>query len=161
METKRTPSGRRVLLINRKFQLNVLARMVAVACAVIGVFYGANYYFFNKFIQQGKALGLPADHVFFEFIHEQQHTMNWVFSVTSGVAFAVILVGGLILSHRVAGPLHRLQQHILDVTAGKTTHDVKFRKKDFFPELAIAYNRQMEKYRKFAGSHGGNKDQAA
>jgi nitrogen fixation/metabolism regulation signal transduction histidine kinase len=117
---------------------------------VIAVFYGANWYFFEKFWEQGVALGLPQDHVFFEFLRDQRREMFYIFLATACVAFAAVCSLGLMLSHRVAGPLYRLQKHILDVAEGRTDDNVKFRQKDYFQEVASAYNLQMERHRKVA-----------
>jgi hypothetical protein len=145
---------RKVFLINPPFQLAFMAWMVGISFAVIAVFYGANWYFFEKFWEQGVALGLPADHVFFEFLRDQRREMFWIFMATSSVVFATVCSIGLILSHRVAGPLYRLKKHILMVADGETTDDVKFRKGDHFLEVASAYNLQMERHRKLAKKAG-------
>ncbi len=49
---------------------------------------------------------------------------------------------GIWFSHRVAGPLHRLQRHMADISEGKTVSDLKFREGDYFPELADQFNKQ-------------------
>lgn len=133
---------RKVLLINPKFQLSFLAFVLGMATLVVGIFYSANVYFFSRFNEMGKRLGLTPDHVFFQFINEQAHTMNWIFGVTSLVCFVALVVGGLVLSHWVAGPIHRLMRHMSEISEGKSVTEVKFRKHDYFPELAEAFNKQ-------------------
>ena len=59
-------------------------------------------------------------------------------------AFIFLLVSGLYLSHRVAGPLGRLKNEMDGVASGKTPGVVKFRKKDFFQDLAASFNRQTD-----------------
>lgn len=152
---------RRVFLINPPFQLAFMAWMVGISFAVIGVFYGANWYFFEKFWDQGVALGLPTDHVFFEFLRDQRREMFWIFLATSSVVFAAVCSIGLILSHRVAGPLYRLRKHVMDVADGNTVDDVKFRTGDHFQEVAAAYNLQMERHRKLAKKAGATKRMVA
>ena len=134
---------RKVILINPRFQLTFLAYMLGLSVVAVGVFYIANLYFFWKFNSMGVSLHLPANHVFFQFINDQKHTMNLVFAVTAAVSFFALILGGLFISHRVSGPLHRLHQHMLDVAAGKTTDEVQFRKGDFFLELPESYNQQL------------------
>jgi sensor histidine kinase YesM len=146
MEEGKNGNSRKILLINPAFQLSVLGFMAGIAGFVIAIFYGA--WFFRKFAMQGRELGLPADHVFFEFLREQSNTMNLIFAITSLLALVGIAVAGLILSHRIAGPLYRLRKHLDAVAAGTTLGDVKFREKDYFPEVADAYNRQIARFRK-------------
>jgi methyl-accepting chemotaxis protein len=162
-ELKKYSDMRKVFLINPKFQLAFMAWMVGISISVVLVYHGANWYFFQKFHDQGIALGLPPDHVFFEFLRDQQRAMFFIFLGTAAAVFSTVCTIGLILSHRVAGPLYRLNRHMLDVAEGKTTNNVKFRTKDHFQEIAHAYNLQMERYRKAVGApdHNGNKNKAA
>lgn len=144
-ETKQP--GRRNILINPKFQLSFLGYTVGISLLTIGFFYAADAYFFWKFSQLGQGLGLPSNHVFFQFLDEQKSTKNLYYGVASGVAVTVLSAWGLLLSHRVAGPLYRLSKHANLVANGKTRSDVRFRKGDFFQEVADAYNSQMKRYR--------------
>jgi methyl-accepting chemotaxis protein len=152
METFTTQQSnkRKVFLINPRFQLSFMAWMVGISFVVIATFYAANWWFFRKFWEQGQALGLPPDHVFFEFLRDQRHEMDWIFVGTAAVAFVAVCLIGLVLSHRVAGPLYRLHKHMKDVADGKTTEEVRFRTKDHFLELSDAFNAQLARMKKFA-----------
>lgn len=135
-------SNRKVFLINPKFQLTFMAYMGGLAVATLVIFLGSIMYFFADWKDMGRALGLPADHVFFQFMAEQQAHMFKVFGFTSlGILLAVAGIG-LWVSHRVAGPLYRLRKHMNAVAQGKKVGEVSFRKRDFFPELAEEYNHQ-------------------
>jgi len=140
-------AGRRVFLINPKFQLQVMGMVLGLTAVVIAAFYAADWYFFWQLASEGKRLGLPENHVFFRFINEQRTTMNWIFGLSAFLAGATISVGGLLLSHRIAGPLYRLHKHLLAVAAGNTTSDVKFRDKDYFQELPPALNQVLARMR--------------
>lgn len=136
-------NNRKLMLINPRFQLVFMGFMIAVSAVAIGVFYSANFFFFSDFIKTGQSLGLPPDHVFFKFLENQRQTMNQIFMATSAACFLLLTVGGLVFSHRVAGPLYRLHKHMLAVASGETKGTVKFRTRDFFPEIADAYNAQL------------------
>jgi hypothetical protein len=148
------PGGRKNFLINPKFQLSFLAYTLGVAILTIGFFYAADAYFFWKFRQLGQGLGLPSNHVFFQFLDEQHATKNTDYGIAAGVAISVLSIWGLLLSHRVAGPLYRLRRHFAAVAHGETLSDVRFRKGDFFPEVADAYNLQMIRYREAVHAAG-------
>ncbi len=128
-------------LINPRFQLRMLAYAVGMAVLVVGGIYAAHFLFFHRFIQLGLTLGLPDDHVFFGFLRQQQRTMNYFFAGISILTLAVLLVGGLLLSHRIAGPLYRLRRHLEQISEGEPVREVKFRTHDYFQELAEAFNR--------------------
>lgn len=153
------PGRRKILLINPRFQLSFIGFTLAVSMATTAIFYGAIYYFFWRFRSLGLAVGLPPDHVFFRFIDQQQVVLNWGFVVVTLVAISVLVLCGLYMSHRVAGPLYRLLGHMKRVAAGETTENVKFREKDYFQELADAYNAQLQTLRE-AKSNGAKKDAA-
>jgi hypothetical protein len=151
-------AGRRNFLINPKFQLSFLGYTLGVSVATIAIFYLADAYFFWKFRQLGQGLGLPSNHVFFQFLDEQKSAKDVYYAITAGVAFAFLTVCGLLLSHRVAGPLYRLRKHLDMVAEGKTVSDVRFRKGDYFPEVADAYNLQMKRYRDAVQPEQGSDD---
>jgi methyl-accepting chemotaxis protein len=57
------------------------------------------------------------------------------------VTFVAVLAFGywsMIDAHRIAGPMHRLHRLLREVAAGDLTHEIKFRKKDEFQEIAAA-----------------------
>jgi hypothetical protein len=137
-------SSRKLFLINPRFQLVFMGYTALIAVFAIGIFYAANLYFFSDFVKTGQAIGLPPDHVFFQFISNQKLVMNQIFAVTAGLVAVVLAVGGLFFSHRIAGPLYRLNQHMREVALGRTTQGVHFRDGDFFLEVAESYNSQLK-----------------
>jgi sensor histidine kinase YesM len=147
--------GRKNFLINPKFQLSFLAYTAGIAVVTIGFFYAADAYFFWKFTQLGQGLGLPSNHVFFQFLDEQRSAKNLYYGVAAAIGLAAIAGWSLVLSHRVAGPLYRLRKHASAVASGETVSDVRFRRGDFFPEVAEAYNLQMKRYRDVVQAAGG------
>lgn len=146
--------SRRRLLISPRFQLAFLGWSMLMLFAVIGVFYGGAHVFFQGFRELGTAAGLPADHVIFQFLAAQQSQLNQVFFWTSLLSASILTVGSLWFSHRVAGPVYRLREHLDAMAEGRTFEDVRFRKRDFFPELAQACNRQFAVFRRYRRKSG-------
>ena len=103
-------SKRKKILVNQDFQLSFVGYFSALALLGIVIIYGANLYFFWNLKQQGHAIGLDLNHVFFQFVADQQRLMNIVFCVTSVFVFFLMILGGLFLSHLVAGPMMRLKK---------------------------------------------------
>jgi methyl-accepting chemotaxis protein len=52
-------------------------------------------------------------------------------------------VMGILLSHRIAGPLYRFQKHFRDAAKSKGLHEVRLRPKDEFQDLAAAHNEMV------------------
>ena len=139
-----SPTRRKVLLINPRFQISIIAFMAGVSAVATGIFYVGACYCFWRFRSMGQAIGLPKEHVFFRFISEQEIFVNWGFLIVGAVAIIFIVGCGVFISHRVAGPLYRLQKHMGRVASGETIAPVAFRDMDYFPELAQGYNLQLE-----------------
>ncbi|MBL7716763.1 MAG: methyl-accepting chemotaxis protein [Bdellovibrionales bacterium] len=144
------PKRRHSYWINPRFQWSMIGWMWVCAGVVISVFYAGIRYFFYKFEKLAMMAGLPPEHDVFQFFIEQQDQMNRIFFGTSMGALIFLTLLGLILSHRVAGPVLRIQKHLDKLADGKTMEDVQFREKDYFPELAGSVNAFAAKYKKLA-----------
>ncbi len=59
------------------------------------------------------------------------------------VGFAVV-VFSILFSHRIAGPLKRLQRACADYATGEPIPSVSLRRRDYFKPLAVKLNRLME-----------------
>ncbi len=74
--------------------------------------------------------------------------LNW-FSIWLGSLFcyAIMLIIGLYVSNRVAGPLHRLQEHMDSVLKGENPAPLVPRKDDFINKDLIAkYNQLIKEF---------------
>jgi methyl-accepting chemotaxis protein len=136
---------RKKFLINPRFQLTFIYYMTAISGIAITVLYLSNSYFFWRFQKMGVDLGIPQASAFFQFLAKQRVLMNHITVVTSIILLILILVVGILFSHRISGPIHRLETHMRKIADG-TGHDhVRFRKSDYFPELAEAFNLAIDK----------------
>lgn len=144
------PNRRRRWLVNPRFQLSFLLFSAGSAAVTAAIFYIASMYFFWKFESLGRTIGLPEGHVFFRFIAEQRSSMTLVLLAFSVLALGFLLVAGLVMSHRVAGPLYRMHQHLLRVAETRADAPLRFRSKDYFQEIPAAYNRRFARKRRKA-----------
>ncbi len=136
---------RRVYLINPKFQLEVIAWMVAMSLAPITAFFVAHYYFFWKLKEIGRDIKLEPEHIYFRFIDGQSEQLFLIFIVCSVVAMLIVVILGLSLSHKIAGPIQRLKVHMKALTRGEDLPELKFRKNDYFQEVPPIINDYIEK----------------
>ncbi len=135
---------RKVILINRKFQLSIIGWFALLAAILISIYYSSMYFFFSHISQQATAAGLAPDHVFFTYLDQQQKLMTKIFLLSSVVAVVVIFIGGLYLSQKVAGPLYRFTNH-LKAHSKTNVNPVSFRKGDFYPEIEEEFNKFIER----------------
>lgn len=139
-EAKAPHSARTRYLINPAFQLRFVGIMVGVAVLAALALYVANALFVAKLVAVGKSLGLASDHPFWRFLAEQKFVLNSVFLVTGAVVCLAIVVVGIFLSHRIAGPIHRMQSHLDEIARSGEVKELSFRQRDYFPEMAESIN---------------------
>lgn len=138
---------RRKLLINPGFQLRFLGYLAGALFVGLSALYFCNYYYYEKLVAEGAGLGLTPDHPYFAFIDDQKALLNKVYLVASLVLFATLVVFGLFLSHRIAGPIHHMERILRLVTRAEGDGAlVHLRKGDFFPEFAEVINDAIRYY---------------
>ncbi len=64
------------------------------------------------------------------------------------IVFVILAVTVLFISHRIAGPLHRLKMYMEKVENGDHSVRLKFRKNDAIHDVAESFNRMVEGIRK-------------
>lgn len=131
---------RKVYLINKRFQYAFIFFSSSVAFLSLCIFYFAILYFFWSFEQRGIALGIPSEHIFFRFISEERIAMNKIFIIAALTVVLITTISALVLSHRVAGPLHRLKCHLKQSANDQSLRPVKFRRGDYFGEIEESFN---------------------
>ena len=89
--------------------------------------------------------GLTPDHVFYRFIADRQVEMNLITGVTFFVLLVLVVGFGLVLSHKIAGPMYRLRVHFTQSAERGIAKPVHFREGDYFQEVPDAYNLQFKK----------------
>lgn len=135
---------RKRFLINPKVQLSIIGFNFALATLVIVVLYAQNIYLFAKFTEMESPEFLN-DPIIAQMISDEQFRMKLVFAITSAVVLGMIVVGGLVMSNRVVGPIYRLERFLKEYLDGKAkAGSLSFRKKDFFHELAELINKAVK-----------------
>jgi len=138
---------RKKLLINPSFQLRFMGYIGLALFIGLSVLYVSNFYYYDLLIAEGNDLGLDPDHPYFSFIDDQRTLLTQVYLGVSSVVFILLMAFGLVLSHRIAGPLHHMQRVMRLVRhsegGGARVH---LRKGDFFPEFEDIINETIDHY---------------
>jgi methyl-accepting chemotaxis protein len=139
-------TGEKKFLINKNFQIQFMISLLIISICSMSVIYLANDYFFHSYMQRGEALNLPPDHPFFLMIHEQKKFMTNVFMVVAVTISAMAGLWGLFFSHKIAGPLYRLQRYFTQAAIDNTPLNKKvyFRDNDFFQEVPDSINKYID-----------------
>lgn len=142
---------RRIYLINRDFQIKFIIYTAVLALITIATFYGMLHFFFDELTALGIRSGFPAGHVYFKFIADNKTDMMSVYYPIASIAvFILIFVSGIFFSHKIAGPVYRMNTYLRSISLENLTSVLSFRKKDFFQELAKSYNKRMAFLRNLA-----------
>jgi len=139
---------RKVLFINPKFQLKFMIYFIAFTAIALVVFYTANAIFIYNFEELGAKLNLPANHIFFKFIAKQESKLNLIFGISAIVLAALQIPLGLVLSHKIAGPIHRFTKTLKSWRKKEDEQHIKCREGDFFPEMFDSFNGYLDKDKK-------------
>lgn len=144
-------------LINNDFQIQFMVSLLLISICSMSVIYLANDYFFHSYMQKGEALNLPPDHPFFLMIHEQKQFMTNVFIIVACTISGMAGLWGLFYSHKIAGPMFRLQKYFTQAAVDGTKLDKKiyFRDDDFFQELPESINKYIDSMVSTEKTHAG------
>jgi hypothetical protein len=132
-------------LINPPFQYRFMAWMSVLGTLAVMLLHLSHLWFFYQLRKQALNSGIPANHVFFQFISDQQQEMGYIAIACFVGVLVISVVFGLVLSHRIAGPMFRLRKHLETVAQTGVHEPVQFREDDFFKEIPKAYNLQFKK----------------
>lgn len=148
----------KIYLINPGFQYKFMAWVLGWAAFSLLVFFLSNYFFFDQMIVRGKEMGLASNHAYFMLINDQKVFMARIYLIASTVLTVAITFWGLFFSHRIAGPMFRLQRTFNQAAeSGKDiTSEIRFRESDFFAEVPESINTYLD-----AVSHRKENDQKA
>ncbi len=151
---------RRQFWVNFKFQFQFIMFMLAIALIEIIVFYGIEIYFV-KAIFADKANICNSSNQLFEYLNSDiKQKLDLIFLIKSALIIIFLVTGGVLYSHRIAGPLYKMRRHMQDITKGKKldTLKIQFRRRDFFHEMVNVYNHMIRCLinRSGGGSSGGS-----
>ena len=76
------------------------------------------------------------------------HGVNRLLLVTLPLSSLLILWLAVLLSHRFAGPLERLEKELDEILAGNTAHRISLREKDDLKGLALKINALLDRLKR-------------
>ena len=136
---------RKNYFINPKFQSKIVFYFLGFTIATSAIFFVSNFLFIEKLLSLGTDLGLGENHIYFKFINKQTKSLYIFNSIATIVIFFGQITFGILISHKIAGPLYRLTRETAKVSEGENIQEIKHRKGDFFPEVYTAVNKLVKK----------------
>ncbi len=124
---------RRIRVIDNVFQYRIIAVLLIVVVCGVAVFTVGALLVFAALGGTGPALG-----------GERFLSLFPPILINDIVIMIFLIVAGIVLTHRIAGPVFRVLSDIERVLAGEKGVRVHFRRGDSFPELAEKVNELIE-----------------
>lgn len=143
MSNKRLP--RRKLLIYPRFQLMLILINVLIFLGAFVFIFAHAYFAYSKLHAMGVQVQLPPTHGYFKFIDMQSSLLYNYLAIAGGVSLVVTSLITLLLTHKLVGPLYRLQTYFNDMGDTGTFAPISFRKGDFLQELPVAINKGLDR----------------
>jgi len=117
-------------------------RLLVVAMLLPTLLIGALlYYLILNIIAEEIAFPEAIASILFPAIHK----INIVLLVGVPILFLILIGWGIMLSHRFAGPVYRLEKELDKIAGGDYSVRIKFRKNDDLKRIADAVNKVLDK----------------
>ncbi len=124
---------RRIRLVRPRLQLRLIASFTGVALLALAL----QYMVFLRVLAE-TALALPNDGP--ALMTQVTGRLGLVFVVTALVLLPATFVVGLMVTHRIVGPIYRFERYLAQVIARETTEPCRLRQGDELNELCELIN---------------------
>lgn len=74
--------------------------------------------------------------------------VNMILLITLPIIFVVMLLLAIIISHRIAGPIYRLEKELAEISKGDYSRRIKLRSRDELQEIAEGVNSLLDVLKK-------------
>lgn len=125
-------------ILDPHLQGKLLSYFIGLFVMTTTSLYSASYLFFWRIKDKAMKVGIPENHIFYRFIDGQKSDLDIIFIALTIFNLFLLLGTGIIISHRIAGPIYRFKQHLKTVTS--ESRPLKLREKDFFKDLEFIIN---------------------
>lgn len=136
-------------LINPKLQISIIIYVTLIMIILMLQFYIFISNFNQDIILLINSSGIPQasdiSDTIIQMFQKDWQSFLYIFAV---IYIFFLLVGGLVLSHRIAGPMEKLKKHLQKCTETKALSTIQFRDGDFFADVAESFNTAIESVKK-------------
>lgn len=127
------------ILVHRPFQIKLISYFILLFFLTTVSLYSTTYLFFWNMQKKGLRVGIPEGHVYYQFLANQKNDLDLLFIALVSLNFILLVSVGLILSHRIAGPISKIVKHLSDPELSRVP--IEFRKNDYFQEIPPLINK--------------------
>ncbi len=132
--------NRRVWFINPRFQFKLIGYFSFVMLINFLLVKLFALMAFDSFYKMCKEAGLDPEGKIVQFINMQQGLLEDYISASFFFTLLFTIIGGYVISHRVAGPIWRINKVVKDSIKSGDFKTVHIRKNDYFHDLKETIN---------------------
>ena len=127
-----------------QWKVILMFMLVSLISPLILVFFQLQL--FQEQLKSGELSQLPDTHPYFTFLKAFQTQFVVMFGFSVLASFVICFFIGLLVSHKVAGPLVKIRNYFDRVGDGQEIErEIQFREGDFFQDVAKAYNKKFKR----------------
>ena len=139
---------RKSILSNPKEQMRIIIFFSILAIIYAAINYGMNIRALNT--MANKILEIPQSlemqHDVSVLLSHQTSILSLQLIIFTLLAILMLIMGVVLMSHRIGGPIYHITKYMREVSDGTVQpRPIKFRKGDFFHEMAETFNKFQEK----------------
>ncbi|MBN1794550.1 MAG: HAMP domain-containing protein [Candidatus Omnitrophica bacterium] len=127
---------RRQFIVNKKLQFQY------VSFAIVPLIVGAAFVYYLIYLMTMNQMAIPE--IILYYLVPAMRRTNEVLMVIAPLALIGLFVATVLASHRLAGPLHRLDRELHRVASGDYSVRITFRKGDELSSLAHSLNSVLD-----------------
>lgn len=139
---------RKILLVNPRFQFSFMSHTLLMTILVLLTVYVFKIYMLWDLKDAAINAGIPTSHEFISMIEHRSIMVDVGFIILSVLLIVFMLGWTLWVSHRVAGPIHRIRNEIKKIIDGQPLQRIGIRDHDYFHELKESVNLLIEYFRR-------------
>ena len=150
MENTKQHYKRKEVFSNPKVQSRIMVTFLCLTILFISTNFLINRRLLSEISNQVMTLPLSAENSADVMVIMEQQGATAIVQIGLFIFLAVfvLLMAGVILSHRIGGPIYQLNKYLEDMLENKTKpHKIVFRKNDFFHNLAENFNKFQLNYK--------------
>ena len=128
---------RRIYLINPKFQIK-FSLFLCFLIALVSVIYPYTLYQIIESVINNYAGDAT-------ILKQKRNALLIILGAWQLGFSALVFIISIFFSHKIAGPLYKLKNYLIQIKEGQTVDKLFFRKGDYFQEIAEEFNHAMDK----------------
>ena len=137
-----TPPRRRLWV--DPIQSDLIRSFLLVFVPATAVFWAITWGVLLEVEGLGQAMGMPADHPYFERIGQLRMAATAATLVTLAGVIALVVYGGLVRTRRIAGPILAIKRQLERAARGESDTEIRIREGDYFGDLGQSLNEWMD-----------------